>query len=85
MAYTIIIKKSAQKQILSIPEPYLSTIEKAIIALENTARPVGCKKITGSKNVYRIRVGVYRIVYEIHDKALTIFIFDVDHRKQVYK
>jgi mRNA interferase RelE/StbE len=85
MAYTIIIKKSAQKQILSIPEPYLSAIEKAIIALENTARPAGCKKLTGSKNVYRIRVGVYRIVYEIHDKVLTIFIFDVDYRKQVYK
>ncbi len=85
MAYTIIIKKSAQKQILTISESYISAIEKAIIALENTPRPVGCKKLTGSKNVYRIRVGVYRIVYEIHDKVLTIFIFDVDHRKQVYK
>ncbi len=85
MGYTIIIKKSAQKQIISISEPYFSAIEKAILSLENTPRPAGCKKLVGSKNVFRIRVGVYRIVYEIHDKVLTIFIFDVDHRKQVYK
>jgi mRNA interferase RelE/StbE len=85
LQYTIQIKKSAQKKIAEIPEPYLSSIEKAILKLENNPRPNGCKKLIAFKSAYRIRVGVYRIVYEIHDKVLTIFIFDVDHRKQVYK
>ena len=85
MAYTVIIKKSAQKQIATIPEPWFSSIEKAIIKLETNPRPQGCKKLINFKDAYRIRVGTYRIVYEIHDKILTVFIFDVDHRKQVYK
>ena len=85
MAYTVIIKKSAQKQITAIPGIYIQAIEKSILALANNARPAGCKKLTGSKNIYRVRVGIYRIVYEVHDKIVTVFIFDVDHRKQVYR
>ncbi|MFN0082394.1 MAG: type II toxin-antitoxin system RelE family toxin, partial [Ferruginibacter sp.] len=73
------------KQIAAIGKPSIAAIEKAIISLENIPRPIGCKKLVGSKNIFRIRVGIYRIVYEIHDKILTIFVFNVDHRKQVYK
>jgi mRNA interferase RelE/StbE len=85
MAYTVIIKKSAQKQITAIPGIYIPAIEKSILALANNPRPAGCKKLAGSKNIYRVRVGIYRIVYEVHDKIVTVFIFDVDHRKQVYR
>ena len=85
MAYTVIIKKNAQKQITAIPGIYIPAIEKSILALANNPRPAGCKKLAGSKNIYRVRVGIYRIVYEVHDKIVTVFIFDVDHRKQVYR
>ena len=85
MAYTVIIKKSAQKQITAIPGIYIPAIEKSILALANNPRPAGCKKLAGSKNIYRVRVGIFRIVYEVHDKIVTVFIFDVDHRKQVYR
>jgi mRNA interferase RelE/StbE len=84
-AYTIIIKKTAQKQIASIPQTYLAAIEEKIMSLSDTPRPIGCRKLVNTKNIYRIRVGTYRIVYEVHDKILTIFVFDVDHRKQVYR
>ncbi len=85
MAYTVIIKKSAQKQIAAIPTIYIDAIEKSILTLADNPRPIGCKKLTGSKNIFRVRVAMYRIVYEVHDKIVTVFIFDVDHRKQVYK
>jgi len=85
MAYTVIIKKSAQKQIGTIPSSYLASIKNSILSLGDNPRPTGCKKLTNTKNIYRIRVGIYRIVYEIHDKILTVYIFDVDHRKQVYR
>lgn len=58
MAYIIIIKRSAQKQIRSIDEPYVSAIEKAILSLENVPRSIGCKKLAGSKNIFRIRVEI---------------------------
>lgn len=85
MKYTVIIKKTAQKQILKLPKSYFEKVRKVILSLENTPRPHGCIKLTGSENVYRIRVGTYRIVYSIEDKMLTIFIFDVDDRKDVYR
>lgn len=85
MAYSVIIKKSAQKQISAIPIVYLPAIEKAILSLGKIPRPIGCKKLTVSNNIYRIKISVYRVVYEIHDKILTVFIFDVDLRKQVYR
>jgi len=85
MTYTVIIKKSAQKQIAAIPFPYIAAIEKAVLALADNPRPTGCKKLTGSKNIFRVRVSTYRIVYEVQDKMITVFVFDVDHRKQVYR
>ena len=85
MRYTVIIKKTAQKQILRLPKVYFEKVKKVILSLEATPRPHGYIKLTGAEDVYRIRVGPYRIVYSIEDKLLTIFIFDVDDRKDVYK
>jgi len=64
---------------------YLSKIKTAILDLQHNPRPTNSKKLVGSKSVYRIRVGVYRIVYEIIDKELFVYVVDVDHRKDIYK
>lgn len=85
MSYSVIIKRSAQKQIEKIPAVYINKIKTAILNLADDARPHGCTKLTGSDNIFRIRVGVYRIVYEVIDTILTVYVFDVDHRKQVYR
>jgi mRNA interferase RelE/StbE len=85
MTYTVIIKRSARKQIEKIPTSYIKKIKTAILNLADDPRPHGCVKLTGSKNIYRIREGVYRIVYEVTDNVLTVYVFDVDHRKQVYR
>ncbi len=85
MIYTVIIKRSAQKQIEKIPKIYIDKVKTAILNLAKNPRPPGCIKLTGSKNIYRIREGVYRIVYEVIDKVFTVDVFDVDHRKQVYR
>ena len=85
MSYTVIIKKTAQKQILKLPKPYFEKVKKAILSLETFPRPHGCIKLTGTDNIYRIRVGPYRIVYSIEDKLLIVEIFDIDDRKDVYK
>ena len=85
MRYTVIIKRTAQKQILKLPKAYFEKVKNAILALENNPRPHGYIKLKGADNIYRIRVGSYRIVYSIEDGMLTVFIFDVDDRKDVYK
>ncbi|MCY7310426.1 MAG: type II toxin-antitoxin system RelE/ParE family toxin [Chitinophagaceae bacterium] len=55
----------------------------AILSLEGNPRPHAAIKLQGGNNEYRMRVGVYRILYSIQDDVLIIYIFDVDHRKQV--
>ncbi|MGA0557011.1 type II toxin-antitoxin system RelE family toxin [Larkinella sp. VNQ87] len=56
---------------------------EAIKALADNPRPFGCKKLKGRKG-YRIRVGDYRVVYEINDGILVVLIIDVGHRREIY-
>lgn len=83
MSYSVFIKRSAQKQISKIPPQDNQRIKAAIRKLSEVPRPHGCKKLVG-RPAFRIRVGNYRIVYEIHDKKLIVLIVDVGHRRDVY-
>ena len=82
--YKIEIKKSAVKEIKSLPENYLQRILKLIKSLSVNPRPHNCKKLSGKDN-YRIRIGVYRIIYSINDDKLVVYIIKVGHRRNVYK
>lgn len=77
------IKKSAAKEIRSLPDKYLKNVLDKISSLSKTPRPKDCKKLIG-KNEYRVRVGVYRIVYTVEDEKLIIIVIKVAHRKNVY-
>ena len=85
MVYRIEIKPQAEKAIAKIPNPHRRRVAKAIDGLARAPRPAGCVKLTGADNAYRIRVGDYRIVYEIIDRIVTVFIVRVAHRKDVYR
>ena len=85
MAYRIEVKPQAVKALAEIPNPHRRRIAKAIDALARTPRPAGCVKLAGAEDAYRIRVGDYRIVYEIVDKILIVYIVRVGHRKDVYR
>lgn len=56
---------------------------EAIFALANEPRPNGYKKLKG-REAYRIRIGDYRVIYEIHDGVLTIEVIDLGHRRDIY-
>jgi mRNA interferase RelE/StbE len=85
MLYTVIIENKAQKEFLKISPPADKAIRKAINSLESEPRPRGVKKLTGSKDGYRVRVGNYRILYTINDRLHIITIYRIRHRKEVYK
>ena len=82
--YTIIIKKKAEKELLCLQCSDVIKIRESINRLAENPRPHGSKKLTGSINEYRIRVGNYRILYSINDNIITIFIFKIAHRKEAY-
>lgn len=62
---------------------FLLRILKSISELAADARPPGCKKLTGRQG-YRIRIGDYRVIYNIEDRILTVFVIDIGHRKDIY-
>ncbi len=85
MAYRIRIKKSAGKEIAALPKRDQRRVMSAIAALADAPRPDGVRKLTGIEDAYRLRVGDYRIVYQIASQVLTVFVVRVGHRKDVYR
>lgn len=81
--YKVLIKKKAEKFLEKLSEPNYSSVKSAIISLSFDARPFRYKKLV-SKDIYRIRVGDYRIIYEIFDDIVTIEVINIGHRKNVY-
>jgi mRNA interferase RelE/StbE len=83
--YTITFKSSADRDLERIPETDRKRIIKRIDLLSYNPRPPGVVKISGKENKWRIRVGKYRVIYEIHDDQLVIIVIKVDRRDDVYR
>ncbi|MEX2163267.1 MAG: type II toxin-antitoxin system RelE/ParE family toxin [Sulfuricaulis sp.] len=83
--YKVFIKSSAVKEIEAIPHKKIrQQIVRRIQNLATDPRPNGSEKLTGHDR-YRIRQGVYRIVYAVEDEKLVVYIVKVGHRKDVYR
>lgn len=85
MLYTVSIEKSALKALKKIPKESLIPIMEEIGSLQKNPRPIGHIKLKGNENLYRIRSGNYRIIYEIHDKSLIVLVVRIGDRKDVYR
>ena len=82
--YNIFFRDSVRKDLDSIPDDYLKRIMERIGSLAENPRPVGCEKLSGQEK-YRIRQGVYRIIYSIQDTQLIVWVVKVGHRREVYR
>ncbi len=85
MIYDVNLSKSAEKELYKLPKSYYLKIRNAIDNLAENPRPIACLKLTNKGNQYRIRVGVYRIIYSIFDEQLVIDIIAIGHRKDINK
>ena len=82
--YQLRIEKAVLKTLEKINETYYSKIKLAILSLAKNPRPTGFKKLKG-RDGFRIRVGNYRIIYEIFDDILNVDVIEMGHRKDVYE
>ena len=85
MAYQVIVKPSAEKVIRKLDRDTRRKVTRLLEALAEEPRPGGVVKLAGDDNLWRVRIGDYRVVYEIHDKRLVILVVKVGHRKDVYR
>ena len=84
--YQVTLEKLAQKQLRAILDKRLREgLERAIYALASDPRPAGCKKLAGTVDAWRIRVGDWRIIYRIEDGRLVVLVVRVGPRKDLYR
>jgi mRNA interferase RelE/StbE len=86
MIYEVIVPKSVQKEIDALSDEGLrDRIEEDIEALAENPRPDGVVKMKGHNSRYRIRIGNYRVVYDINDGQLLVLVVQCRHRREVYR
>ena len=84
MAFTVHITRTAQKTLAKIESKNRTAIAQTIRALGEQPRPNGSKKLTG-RDAWRVRVGDYRVIYEIYNDELIVLVVAIGHRSEVYK
>jgi mRNA interferase RelE/StbE len=84
-SYKVILKPSVEKDLRSLPPSVLTRVFKRIEALEDDARPRGSLKLAGAEQLYRIRIGDYRIVYTVDQGSAQVVVYHVRHRRDVYR
>lgn len=84
MKYTVLYRPATEKQLSRLDSGMLARIGEAVAGLADNPRPFGSLKMSGC-DLYRIRVGNYRIVYEIHDRTVTVIVVEIGHRKDIYR
>lgn len=83
--FVVIYKPSAERALRALPTAVQRRIAAATDALRDDPRPHSCVKLAGPEELWRIRVGRYRVVYTIRDEELTVLVLRVAHRKDVYR
>jgi mRNA interferase RelE/StbE len=84
-SYEIEISRSAEKQLRKLPREDQQRIVRAILPLAQEPLPKGSRKLSGYEDVFRIRVGRYRILYSVSSRKLVIIILKIGHRRDVYR
>ena len=82
--FKISFTRSARKELEALPSNIVDRIFPRIELLSKDPRPSGCKKLKGSNDLWRFRVGDYRVIYSILEKEVRIEIIAVRHRREAY-
>lgn len=85
MKYTVRMNSRTCKELARLPGDMHRRVIRKLDALEANPRPVGVEKLSGTEDLYRVRVGDWRIVYAIRDRELVVIVIRIGHRREVYR
>ena len=85
MSYRIQVTRSAEREILRLPVQLRNRILQSLDGLFKQPRPNGCKKLRDSENLWRMRIGAYRVIYSIQDEVRLVRVERAAHRSEVYR
>ncbi len=83
--YHVVVERAAEKDLRRLPPNRRLRVADALRALARDPRSAGCRKLAGTKHDWRIRVGDYRIIYEIDDAIKLVRVYRIRHRREVYR
>jgi mRNA interferase RelE/StbE len=84
VAYTVVFTAAAAKSLAKLDRALVARIKPKVLALMDDPRPAGCVKLSGQKNLYRIRIGDYRVIYQVDDRQRAVEITVVADRRESY-
>lgn len=84
MTYRVELTSAASRQVRKLPRPARDRVLSAVGDLSDEPRPHGARKLVGEQTAWRIRVGDYRVIYDVHDEKLTVTVVRAAHRREVY-
>jgi len=85
MAYTIKVLDKAERELSKLPKKDSNRIVESIDKLALNPFPMGVKPVKGLKDHFRIRVGNYRLIYQVRQEVLVIVVVRIGHRREVYR
>ena len=85
MTYQVLFQPSALRELRKLPRKVQVRIVTRAEALAKEPRPPGVKKLEGMKGLYRLRVGKYRMIYQVQDERLVVLVVRIGHRRDVYR
>ena len=85
LTYTIELQTKAMRQLKSLEKQTRERIVRAVDKLAKNPRASNCKPLEGFTGIRRLRIGDYRVIYQIRDSELVILVVEVGHRKEVYR
>ena len=85
MTYRVLLSKRARREINSLERKEQQRVRAALDLLADNPRPPRCVALSGYKSTYRVRVGDYRIVYEVRDTELLVHVINIRHRRAIYR
>ena len=85
MAYQVLFQSAARRELAALERSDQRRVLSAIESLTDNPRPAGCTKMSGFRDVWRIRAGTFRVIYRIRDADSTVEIIRIGHRRDVYR
>lgn len=85
MKYRVELAPLARKQLAALDRPIRARVVDKLETLADNPRPSGCKQLKGDDNLWRVRVGDYRVVFAIYDDVLLVLVARIAHRREVYR
>ena len=85
MPYEVRLKPSAERKLRKLPREAQQRLASRLDGLAADPRPPGCERLAALEGLYRVRIGDYRIIYQIEDRALIVLVITIGHRREVYR